>query len=68
MVEKKMILVDTDIIIKVFRGNNILENQLKNLRNDFAISVFTVFELYNGVHSAKRLFDLNRQLKALPIY
>lgn len=62
-----MIIVDTDIIIKVFRGNTIFANQLRKLDGEFAISVVTAFELYNGVNSANRLFELNKQLKTYTI-
>ena len=41
----KKVLVDTDIIIKSCRGNSVIYNQLPAIKEKFAISVVTAFQL-----------------------
>lgn len=67
MESKKIILVDTDILIKVFRGNKILKSNLDDLENRIIISTVTAFELYIGANSEKRITETNKQLKAYQI-
>lgn len=64
MAEKKIVLVDTDILIKIFRQNKVLKQQLDELENQIAISAVTVFELLEGANTEKKLFELLKQLKA----
>jgi len=64
MGQKKIVLVDTDILIKVFRGHAGHKKCLDNLEGRIAISVITVLELYQGVGSKKRKYELEKQLKA----
>ena len=67
MESKKIILVDSDILIKVFRGNKILKTNLDDLENRIVISAVTAFELYVGANSEKRIIETNKQLKAYQI-
>jgi tRNA(fMet)-specific endonuclease VapC len=67
MGQKKIILVDTDIFIKVFRGNAIHKKHLDYLEGRIAISIITALELYQGVNSKKRKYELEKQLKAYQI-
>ena len=67
MGQKKIVLVDTDIFIKVFRGHTGHKKGLDNLKGRIAISVITVIELYQGVASKKRKYELERQLKAYEV-
>ena len=67
MESKKIILVDSDILIKVFRGNKILKTNLDDLEGRIVISAVTAFELYIGVNSEKRIMETNKQLKAYQI-
>ena len=63
-----MILVDTDILIKVFRGNVLLKKQIDKIHGKFGISVITVFELYEGANSQRKIQELNKQLKVYQIF
>lgn len=67
MGKKKIVLVDTDILIKVFRGNTIHKKKLDSLSGSITVSIITVLELYQGVHSKKNKIGLEKQLKAYNI-
>ena len=64
MGQKPQILIDTDILIKVFRGNGfhkaILDKEVKNL----AISSVTYIELLSGLKTRSRIIELNKQMRA----
>ena len=62
----KKILVDTDIIIKSYRGNTSIYKQLLAIKEKFAISVVTAFELLNGANNIKQLAS-KKELKAYTI-
>lgn len=61
------ILVDTDILIKVFRGDSQKKKILDNNRGTLSISVITYFELLSGLKTRQRIIDLNKQMKAYEI-
>lgn len=63
----KKILVDTDILIKSYRGNTDIYKELLSIKNKFAISVVTAFELLNGANSIKQLVSTRKELKAYSI-
>ena len=67
MAKKNIVLVDTDIFIKVYRGNKIKISHLNALKGKISISVITVLELYQGATTRKKLFELNKQLRAYHI-
>jgi predicted nucleic acid-binding protein len=67
MVSKKIVLVDTDILIKVFRGDSNHRKHLNDITGRIAISTVTVLELYQGVNSKRRKYDLEKQLRAYRI-
>ncbi|MBI2966194.1 MAG: PIN domain-containing protein [Bacteroidetes bacterium] len=67
MAKNKEILVDTDILIKVYRGNKEKKLQVDAIRGEIAISVITALELFQGANSAKRVYELSKQLKAYHI-
>jgi tRNA(fMet)-specific endonuclease VapC len=67
MGQKKIVLVDTDIFIKVFRGSATHKKTLDTLAGRIAISIITVLELYQGVNSKKRKYELEKQLKAYQV-
>ena len=64
-------LVDTDIIIKVFRGSKNHKAELEKIKSEnIIISHITVLELYGGYQSIKGINLINEQIKAynkLPI-
>jgi predicted nucleic acid-binding protein len=64
---KKLVLVDTNIFIDVFRGNKTTKKQLDDLESCIAISAITVMELFAGCKTKKQKAELNKQLKAYNI-
>ena len=67
MAQKKIIVVDTDILIKVYRGDEVKKKQLDKLKGNVAISIITALELMQGIKSRRRLFELHKQLKAFQL-
>lgn len=67
MAAKGIIIVDTDILIKVYRGDETKREQLEKLSGKVALSIITVLELMQGVNTKKKLFELYKQLKAFQI-
>ena len=67
MAQKDIIIVDTDILIKVYRGDALKRKQLDKLKGSVAISIITALELMQGISSKRRLIELNTQLKAFQI-
>ncbi len=62
MASKGIIIVDTDILIKVYRGDETKREQLEKLSGQVALSIITVLELMQGVNTKKKLFELYKQL------
>lgn len=63
MVIIKSVLVDTDILIKSFRGDKIKQENLKFLRDKYAISVITACELINGAKNIKQRGEFMKVLR-----
>jgi len=61
------ILVDTDIIIKSYRGNETIYKELRAIKEKFAVSVVTALELLNGANNIKQLASTRKELKAYTI-
>jgi predicted nucleic acid-binding protein len=61
------VLVDTDILIKVYRGNNDRKIILDNLKNRIAISIITALELYQGVDNSKKIIETSKQIRAYQV-
>ncbi len=61
---KKKILVDTDIIIKVYRGNGEKKKEIQPIQNQLAVSEITAIELLLGCNTKKQQFDIKKNLKA----
>ncbi len=64
---KPQILIDTDILIKVFRGDNQKKKILDNNSGKLAVSIITYFELLSGLKTKQRIIDLNKQMKAYDV-
>ncbi len=64
MGQKPQILVDTDILIKVFRGNTSHKKTLDKEENNLAISSVTFLELLFGLKTKRRVIDLKKQVRA----
>lgn len=64
MGKESLVLVDTDILIKEFRGNKVIKEHLDHLIGRIAVSIITVIELFNGIRSKKQHDDLIKQFKS----
>jgi predicted nucleic acid-binding protein len=64
MGKKKIVLVDTDIFIKVFRGDAKHKSNLDKLEGRIGISIISVLELFQGANTLKKKYELDKQLKA----
>lgn len=66
--ESRFVVIDTDILIKIFRGDEEKRRIVKLLDEKAAISIITAMELYVGIKSRRRFYELGRQLKAVKIF
>lgn len=64
MGQKPQILVDTDVLIKVFRGDKAKKRILDTNKGELAVSIITYFELLSGLKNKQRVIDLNKQMMA----
>jgi tRNA(fMet)-specific endonuclease VapC len=64
---QKIVLVDTDIFIKVFRGDEKHKKHLDALAGRIAVSVVSYLELYQGASSKRRKYDLEKQFRAYQV-
>ena len=62
MVIFESVLVDTDILIKAFRGDKIKQTNLKYLKDKYCISVITACELLNGAKNINQRQEFNKAL------
>lgn len=63
MVVFESVLVDTDILIKAFRGDKSKQSNLKYLRDKYCISVITACELLNGAKNINQRGEFNKALR-----
>ena len=63
MVIFESVLVDTDILIKAFRGDKIKQTNLKYLKDKYCISVITACELLNGAKNINQRQEFNKALR-----
>ena len=61
------VIVDTDILIKAYRDNDIKIRNLKLLKNSYCISVISALELIAGSKNLKQFTSFNKALKAYSI-
>ncbi|MEO6638699.1 MAG: type II toxin-antitoxin system VapC family toxin [Ginsengibacter sp.] len=64
MGQKPQILVDTDILIRVFRGNTSHKKILDKEENHLTISYVTFLELLSGLKTKRRVIDFKKQIRA----
>lgn len=57
------IIVDTDIVIKIFRGDKEKRELLQSVQGELGLSVITAMELMNGAKSRKREFEVSKTIK-----
>ena len=67
MGQKPQILVDTDILIKTFRGDSKKRKLLNANKGKLAISIVTYLELLSGLKTKQRIIDLNKQMNAYTV-
>ncbi len=63
----KKVLVDTDILLKSYRGDKTKFQQLQLIKDNFSISVITAFEILNGARNIKQLASLKKELKSYSV-
>lgn len=61
------VIVDSDILIKSYRGELIKIRNLKLLKDSYCISVISAIELIAGAKNIKQFTELNKVLKAYSI-
>jgi tRNA(fMet)-specific endonuclease VapC len=61
------VIVDTDVLIKAFRGDVIKIRSLKLLKNTYCVSVKSAMELIAGSNNLKQLASFNKILKVYSI-
>lgn len=64
MAKNPRIIVDTDIIIKIFRGDQEKRELLEPIQDGLGLSLITVMELMSGANSKKREFEVSKTVKA----
>lgn len=67
MVIFESVLVDTDILIKAFRGEKIKQENLKYLNDKYCISVITACELINGAKNNNQHVEFIKLLRTYKI-
>ena len=67
MAEKLRVIVDTDVLIKAYRGDADKIRNLSILKGEYSISVITAIELIAGARNIRQLASLRKVLKVYPI-
>jgi tRNA(fMet)-specific endonuclease VapC len=67
MAQGLKVIVDTDVLIKAYRGDDAKIKNLHSLKGFYGISVVTAIELIAGAQNIKQLSSLNKVLKVYPI-
>lgn len=68
MGSKPQILIDTDVLIKVYRGHALHKAVLDREKNNLAVSCVTYLELLFGLKTKSRIIDLSKQMRAYYLY
>ena len=63
MVVLESVLVDSDILIKAYRGIKTKQENLKLLKDKYCISVITACELLNGAKNLNQRSEFNKVLR-----
>lgn len=64
MAKNSRILVDTDIIIKIYRGDKEKRKALAPIQDNLAISTVTAIELMIGAKNKKKQIEVSKTIKA----
>jgi predicted nucleic acid-binding protein len=62
------VIVDTDVLIKAYRGDKLKIKNLNLLKDKYCISIISAIELIAGAKSIKQLAAINKVLKVYDIY
>ena len=62
-----MIILDTNIIIELFKGNQQILQKLKSSNDDFAISSIALMELFYGAHNKKEVNEIEKFLSSFSL-
>ncbi len=68
MAKSTRVIVDTDIIIKIFRGDKDKKQILEPIQSELGISVITGMELLSGTKSRKREYEVSKTIKAYSLF
>ena len=68
MEKRNRIIIDTDILIKIYRGSAHHTDVLENLSSEFIISCITEMELLNGCKNKVMQRDIENNLQSFEIY
>jgi tRNA(fMet)-specific endonuclease VapC len=63
MVVYESVLVDTDILIKSYRGDKTKQKNLKLLKDKYCISIITALELLNGAQRIHQRAEFEKVLR-----
>ncbi len=63
MVVYESVLVDTDILIKSYRGDKIKQKNLKLLKDKYCVSIITALELLNGAQRIHQRAEFEKVLR-----
>jgi predicted nucleic acid-binding protein len=63
MVIFESVLVDTDILIKAYRGDKIKEANLEYLKGRYCVSIITACKLLNGAKNIKQRAEFLKVLR-----
>lgn len=64
MATKSAALVDTDILIKIYRGDKEKREIIEPIQNNLAVSFITILELLAGARSHQNKFEILKTSKA----
>jgi len=64
----EIILLDTNILIEIFKGNSSIVSYLSKIDKTFAISSITQMELFYGAFNKKEIKTLDNFMKNFHIY
>jgi predicted nucleic acid-binding protein len=68
MAKNTRILVDTDIIIKIYRGDKEKHRRIAPIQDNLAISAITAIELMIGAKNKKKQFEVSKTINAYFFY
>src|SRR5580765_2713140 len=64
MAKDSRILIDTDIIIKIYRGDKEKHKALTPIQDNLSISAITAIELMIGAKNKKKQIEVSKTIKA----